>query len=54
MVIDGGRILEEGAHPELLARDGAYARLWRAGAGTVDDAIEAVDPFDDDDLARTG
>ena len=54
VVIDGGRILEEGAHAELLARDGAYARLWRAGAGTVDDAIEAVDPFDDDDLARTG
>lgn len=27
-VIDGGRILEAGSHAELLARNGAYARLY--------------------------
>jgi hypothetical protein len=29
MVIDGGRIIEEGAPRELLARGGAYADLYR-------------------------
>jgi ATP-binding cassette subfamily B protein len=29
VVIDDGRIVEEGVHDELLARDGLYADLYR-------------------------
>jgi ATP-binding cassette subfamily B protein len=31
LVFDGGRIVEEGKHRELLARGGAYSRLGGAG-----------------------
>jgi ABC-type multidrug transport system fused ATPase/permease subunit len=36
-VLDGGRIVEQGRHRELLAADGHYAQLWAAGSpdGTV-------------------
>ncbi|MFG6202274.1 ABC transporter ATP-binding protein [Nonomuraea sp. JJY05] len=32
-VLDGGRIVEQGSHDELLARGGLYRRLWTAQAG---------------------
>jgi len=33
VVLDHGRIVESGAHAELLARGGVYARLWRRQSG---------------------
>ncbi|MGH3934215.1 MAG: hypothetical protein ACRDS1_04430, partial [Pseudonocardiaceae bacterium] len=37
IVLDDGRIVEQGPHPELLASGGYYAQLWRAGSpnGTI-------------------
>jgi ATP-binding cassette subfamily B protein len=32
-VVEKGRIVELGTHPELLQRDGRYARLWRSQTG---------------------
>jgi ATP-binding cassette subfamily B multidrug efflux pump len=33
VVLDHGRIIEEGSHDQLLARGGAYAALWRRQSG---------------------
>jgi ATP-binding cassette subfamily B multidrug efflux pump len=33
IVLDGGKIVEEGSHGALLARNGAYAALWRRQSG---------------------
>jgi ATP-binding cassette subfamily B protein len=32
-VLEGGRLVESGTHEQLLARDGAYAALWRLQTG---------------------
>ncbi|MEU3774604.1 ABC transporter ATP-binding protein [Streptomyces sp. NPDC032472] len=33
VVLDRGRIIEQGSHQELLALDGAYAKLWQHQSG---------------------
>ncbi len=33
VVLDGGRIIEQGTHPQLIAKNGLYARLWAHQSG---------------------
>lgn len=33
IVLDDGRIIEQGSHDELLARNGTYARFWERQSG---------------------
>ncbi|MFW6693586.1 ABC transporter ATP-binding protein [Streptomyces sp. MAR4 CNX-425] len=38
VLLDHGRVAEDGTHEELLARGGRYAQLWRTYAGSVEPA----------------
>ncbi len=42
LVFDRGRLVEQGRHDELVARDGAYARLYRAQFADVKRAGRAA------------
>jgi len=61
VVMDKGRIVEEGDHKSLLARGGLYARLWDHQSGGFlgdetddDDAPPAVTRFGATDMERAG
>jgi len=46
VVMDGGRIVEEGSHDELVAKGGLYAQLWgrQSGGFLLDDAAPDTTP----------
>jgi ATP-binding cassette subfamily B multidrug efflux pump len=41
IVLDRGRIVEQGTHAQLLARGGIYATLWARQSGGFIDAEES-------------
>jgi ATP-binding cassette subfamily B multidrug efflux pump len=58
LVLDRGRLVEEGDHRSLLARDGLYARLWAHQSGGFlgdeadDDGIAVDQPGSEDEIAE--
>jgi ATP-binding cassette subfamily B multidrug efflux pump len=43
IVLDHGRIVEDGSHQGLLDANGIYARLWQRQSGGFIDAAEAAE-----------
>ena len=39
ILLEGGRVIEQGTHAELLARGGAYARAWNRQSGGFAEAL---------------
>ena len=64
LVLQGGRIIERGRHPDLVADSGLYAELWAAFNGSITTpdpdhvgsvdvtAIDALDLLDRPEVAR--
>ncbi len=49
IVISGGKAIERGSHPELLARNGVYRKLWDDQSHAKHGPGQAGDEDDDDD-----
>jgi len=42
VVLEGGRVAEQGTHAELMRAGGLYAAMWRAQAQQREEALAAV------------
>lgn len=54
VVMDGGRIVEEGPHADLVAAGGRYARLWHSWRGTREAARTVTRTAGHDDPVDAG